>query len=61
MTVKIWKDSKGYALEFEDSRFELTFAAFESLLHNLSDFQNEVVVDADSLLKEIELDLEEQE
>jgi len=59
MNVKIWKDSKGFALEFEYSKFELTHEAFGSLVHELHDFQDEHVADDDSILKEIELDLDE--
>lgn len=61
MTVKVWKDQKGYALEFEDDKFELTFEAFESLVHELRAFEDEHVGDDESVLKEFALDLEEQE
>jgi hypothetical protein len=59
MNVKVWKDASGYALLFEAADFELTDEAFDSLVLALDHLRFEYVPDGETLLKEVQLDVED--
>lgn len=56
MKIEIWKDQNGYQLELEDAKFELTTAAFQTLLEQLTES-----LEMDSDYRVIMLDLAEDE
>lgn len=58
--VKVWKDH-GYALEFEDSRIELTADGLSQLIDGLTRLENINVPDGETVNTEFCVDLEEED
>ena len=61
MEIKVWKDSRGYAFECEDSKFELTEAGFDQLLSELKDLQEEELYEDEGIMRHLIIDAEEDE
>ena len=60
MNIKVWKDKDGYAFKTEDPEFELTDEAFDMLLDELRELQDEELDEGDEgTMRDIFLDLPE--
>lgn len=57
--IKLWRDSKGYALEFEDSRVELTEWGMTEFIGQLEEIRAKYIGNDETLSTEFCLDLED--